>query len=165
MTPLRERMIDDMRIRNLSQHTIDAYIEKVAKFALHYRKSPEQLGPEEIRSYLLMLINEKRGRGVLVQNVCALRFLYQITLQRPWEDQVLPFPKKERHLPVVLSREEVGVFLDGLGGLKPRTFCLTTYATGLRVSECCHLLPSDIDSQRMVCRFGLSPSARLALYS
>jgi integrase/recombinase XerD len=152
MTPLRQRMIDDMRIRNLSPHTIDAYIEKVAKFAVHYGKSPEQLGPEEVRTYLLMLVNEKRGRGVLVQSVCALRFLYKITLQRPWQEQVLPFPKKERHLPVVLSREEVSAFLDGLGGFKPRTFCLTTYATGLRVSECCHLISDDIDSKRMVVR-------------
>ena len=150
MTPLRQRMIDDMRIRNLSPHTIKAYVEKVAKFAKHFGKSPEQIGPEEIRTYLLGLVNARCGRGTLVQNVCALRFLYKITLRRPWQDQVLPFPKKERHLPVVLSREEVGVFLEAHGGLKPRTFCLTTYATGLRVSECCHLLPSDIDSKRMV---------------
>lgn len=152
MTALRQRMIDDMRIRNLSPHTIKTYVEKVAKFARHFGKSPSQLGPEEIRTYLLGLVNARRHRSTLIQNVCALRFLYKITLHRSWQDQVLPFPKKERHLPVVLSRKEVGAFLDGLGGLKPRTFCLTTYATGLRVSEGCHLLPSDIDSQRMVVR-------------
>lgn len=152
MTPLRQRMIDDMRIRNLSPHTIKAYVEKAAKFARHFGKSPEQIEPEEIRTYLLGLVNAKSNRSSLVQNVCALRFLYKITLQRHWQDQVLPFPKKERHLPVVLSREEVAVFLKTLGSLKPRTFCLTVYATGLRVTECCHLLPSDIDSKRMVVR-------------
>ena len=152
MTPLRQRMIDDMRIRNLSPRTIETYVEKVARFARQFGKSPEYLGPEDIRTYLLGLVNAKFARSTLVQNVCALRFLYKITLHRPWEDQVLPFPKKERRLPVVLSREEVRTFLQALGGLKRRTFFLTIYATGLRISECVHLLPSDIDSKRMVVR-------------
>ena len=146
MTTLRQRMIDDMRIRNLSPHTIQAYIEKVAKFARHFGKSPSQLGHEEIRTYLLGLVNARRHRSTLVQNVCALRFLYKITLQRSWQDQVLPFPKKERRLPVVLSREEVRAFLAALEGLKRRTLFLTIYATGIRISECLHLLPADIDS-------------------
>ena len=152
MTPLRQRMIDDMRIRNLAAGTIASYIEKVAKFAKFYGKSPEQLGPEEVRAYLLDLIDEGYSRSSLVQNVSALRFLYHVTLHREWHERALPFPKKERHLPVVLSREEIAVFLEAVKGIKRRTFALTTYATGLRVSECCHLIPADIDSKRMVVR-------------
>ncbi|MBI4605773.1 MAG: phage integrase N-terminal SAM-like domain-containing protein [Planctomycetes bacterium] len=106
-----------MRIRNLSPRTITAYVEKVAKFARHFGKSPEHLGPEDIRTYLLGLVDARRARSTLVQNVCALRFLYKVTLRRPWQDQVLPFPKKERHLPVVLSREEVRALLEAPGGL------------------------------------------------
>lgn len=152
MTPLRQRMIDDMRIRNLSPKTIQSYVEKVAKYARSFGKSPGELGPEDIRTYLLGRINAGVARSTLVQNVCALRFLYRVTLHRPWEDQVLPFPRKERRLPVVLSREEVRAFLDALDGLKQRTFFLTIYSTGLRVSECLQLLPADIDSKRMVVR-------------
>ncbi len=153
MTPLRQRMIDGMRIRNLSPRTIAAYVRHVARFALRFGRSPEVLGPEEIRTYLLELLNAKRSRTVLIQNVCALRFLYQTTLRRTWpEDGLIPFPKKERHLPVVLSREEVRAFLGATRGPKQRAFLSTLYATGLRVSECCELLPADIDSARMVVR-------------
>jgi site-specific recombinase XerD len=145
-------MIDDMRIRNLSPRTIETYVEKVAKYARSFGKSPAELGPEDVRTYLLGRINDGVARSTLVQSVCALRFLYKITLQRPWEDQVLPFPRKERRLPVVLSREEVRAFLGALGSLKQRTCFLTIYATGLRISECLQLLPTDIDSKRMVVR-------------
>lgn len=152
MTPLRKRMTEDMRIRNLSHNTMKSYTEKVARFALHYRTSPENLGPEQIRLYLLKLIDAGYSRSSLAQNVCALRFLYHITLRRPWQEEALPFPKKERHLPVVLSREEVAAFLAAAVIPKQRAFCTTMYSTGLRVSECCHLLPADIDSKRMVVR-------------
>jgi integrase/recombinase XerD len=152
MTPLRQRMIDDMRIRNLSPNTIETYVDKVVKFARHFQRSPEQLGPEEIRSHLLHLIDNGYSRSSVVQSVCALRFLYRVTLQRGWHEQALPFPKKEKHLPVVLSKDEVGTFLDAIPRIKPRTFCLTTYATGLRISECSNLIPADIDSKRMVVR-------------
>ncbi len=153
MTPLRQRMIDDMRIRNLSPSTIQSYLEKVSRFARQFRTSPDRLGPEEVRSYLLSLIDSGYSRSSLAQNVCALRFLYKITLQRPWQDEQLPFPKKEKRLPVVLSRQEVRAFLTASClSLRQRTFFLTLYATGLRVSEGLGLLPTDIDSERMVLR-------------
>ena len=152
MTPLRQRMIDDMRIRNLSPRTIESYVEKVAKFAQCFGKSPEHLGPEEVRTYLLARINDGLKRSSLVQIVCALRFLYKITLHRPWENQVFPFPKKERRLPVVLSRAEMRAFFQALPSLKAVAFLSLMYATGLRVSEACNLLPGDIDSKRMVIR-------------
>jgi len=152
MTALRQRMIEDMRIRNLAASTIETYIKNVANFARHFGKSPALLGPEEVRSYMLSLINAGLQRSTLVQIVCSLRFLYRVSLRRVWQDQELPFPKKERRLPVVLSRGEVQAFLQACSSVKRRTLLLTLYATGLRVSECLGLLPADIDSQRMTIR-------------
>ena len=77
MTPLRQRMLDDLRIRNYSPSTVRAYIRSVADFAEHFKKSPEKLGPEEIRSYQLFLLNEKRVKlSTYIQAICALRFFY-----------------------------------------------------------------------------------------
>lgn len=152
MTRLRQKMLDDMRLRNLSPHTIQSYVLTVARFARSFGKSPEHLGPEEIRTYLLKRIDSGVARSTLVHDVCALRFFYTVTLERPWKDQALPIPKKERRLPVVLSRQEVQAFLDSLPSFKQRTFFLTIYATGLRVSEGIHLRLGDIDSKRMVVR-------------
>ena len=152
MTALRHRMIDDMRIRNLSPRTIKSYVYKVRKFAKYFNRSPEDLGPEDIRTYLLFLINKGYSRGSITQSVCALRFLYKVTLRRDWQDQCLPYPKKGRQLPVVLSRTEVPVFLDAVDRPKQRVFLLTLYSTGLRLGEGRNLLPEDIDSKRMVIR-------------
>lgn len=151
MTPLRQRMIDDMRLRNLSPRTMERYAAKVAVFARHFGKSPACLPTEAIREYLVGLINRGLSRGTLIQHLCALRFFYKFTMGRPWVDMVLPFPKKERRLPVVLSREEVARFLAAADP-KQYALLLTIYATGLRVSEAVQLLPSDIDSARMVVR-------------
>lgn len=152
MTPLRQRMIDDMRIRNFSPSTIDSYVRRVAKFALHFRTSPETLGPEQVRSHLLSLIEARYSRSELKMVVCALRFLYRTTLSRPWSDERLPFPRKERRLPVVLSPGEVREFLKAVDKVNHRSFLTTLYATGLRLSEGLGLIPTDIDSQRMVMR-------------
>jgi len=152
MTPLRQRMIDDLRIRNLSPRTIKSYVYRVRRFAGHFDRCPSKLGPEDVRTYLLYLISEDYARSTIVQSVCALKFLYQITLDSQWRDQDLPFPKNERRLPVVLSVREIGAFLDAVVSPKHRTFLLTLYATGLRLGEGLNLLPEDIDSSRMVVR-------------
>ena len=150
MTLLRQRMIDDMRIRNLSLKTIDSYAYKVRRFAKHFGKSPAELGREHIREYLLFQINEGLSRSTLVQTLCALRFLYETTLGRRWEGYKFTFPKKEKPLPVVLSVEEVRAFFGAVDSLKYRTLFMTLYATGFRLSEALNLLPTDIDSKRMV---------------
>jgi integrase/recombinase XerD len=112
MTPLRQRRLDDMRVRNFSPHTQRIYLDRVAKFAQYFGQSPDQLGPEEIRAYQVHLIREKKiGSSTLIQTVCALRFLYQVALQRDWDvTYCIPFPKKERKLPVILSPTEVARF-------------------------------------------------------
>src|SRR6266849_4842780 len=112
-TILRQRMTEDMQVRNLSPQTQSAYIMQVSLFARHFKKSPSILGPEDIRAYQLYLTNQKRLAASSIKvAVAALRFLFRITLKRPWDfDEIVPSPKKPRDLPIVLSREEVVDFL------------------------------------------------------
>ena len=154
MTPLRQRMLEDMQVRNLSPHTQRAYIENAARFARHFGRSPTELGPDEIRTYQVYLTCERKlAPSSLEIAVCALRFLYTITLQKPWSvDDLIPAPKKPRLLPVVLSPDEVVHFLDCVNAPKHRAILTTCYATGLRISEAVHLRPTDLDSRRMVIR-------------
>ena len=153
MTPLRQRMIEDMRVRNLSANTQRLYVDRVAKFAQYFRKSPELLGPEDVRTYQVYLIHQKRASSsMLQQTVCALRFLYRNTLGKEWALPYIPAPRRERKLPVVLSQEEVSRFFDNLPNLKHRALIMTAYATGMRVSEVVSLRAADIDSDRMMIR-------------
>lgn len=154
MTPVRQRMIEDMQVRNMSPDTQTSYVQQVSLFARYFGKSPEVLGSEEIRAYQVYLTNEKKlAPSSILIAVSALRFLYKVTLHKDWTfEDVIPAPKKPQKLPVVLSPEEVLQFLDFVPGLKHRAILTTCYAAGLRISEAVHLKPADIDSQRMVIR-------------
>lgn len=154
MTSLRQRMTEDMQVRNLSPHTQTSYVQQVSLFARHFNKSPEDLGPEDIRTYQVYLTNEKKlAPGSILIAVAALRFLYKVSLKREWPfDEVIPAPKKPQKLPVVLSPEEVLHFLECVGSTKHRAILTTCYAAGLRISETVRLKFTDIDSQRMVIR-------------
>ena len=154
MTPLRQRMLEDMQVRNLSPRTQHAYVGSVARFARYFRRSPVDLGPDEIRTYQVYLTTERKLAPSSIEiAVCALRFLYKITLKKPWSfDDVIPPQKKPRRLPIVLSPDEVTRFLDAVGFPKHRAVLTTCYAAGLRISEALHLRPTDIDSRRMVIR-------------
>lgn len=145
-------MLEDMKIRNFSPNTCEAYISHVARFAKYFGKSPEQLGPEEIRRYQLHLVEKGVSWSVYILAICSLRFLYTKTLNKGWKLEQIPFPRRPRVLPVVLSPQEVAVFLDSVENVKYRTIFSTIYATGLRLSEAIHLRVNDIDSQRMVIR-------------
>lgn len=153
MTPLRRRMIDDMTLRNFTPKTIQAYVRCVARFARYFHCSPQRLGSEQVRAFLLHLLQERRvSLSYFNQTRCALRFLYQVTLGR--DDvaaRVLP-AKQPRTLPVVLSGDEVVRLFAAISNLKHRTILITTYAAGLRVSEVSRLCVEDIDSKRMVIR-------------
>jgi integrase/recombinase XerD len=154
MTSLRQRMIEDMQIRNLSVHTQKIYVLQVSLFARHFSKSPELLGPEQIRAYQIYLTNvrELSTKSILVA-IAALRFLYKVTLKKNWAfENVIPAPKAPQTLPVILSPEEVIQFLDCVRSRKHRTLLTTCYAAGLRVSEAIALTPPAIDSKRMVLR-------------
>lgn len=153
MTALRQRMIEDLQIRNYSERTVDIYVRCVALFAKHFGRSPDQLGPEQIRAYQNFLIQTKKASwSYFNQTVCALRFLYRVSLGHPELIEHIPFPKQERKLPVILSVEELGAFFRTVRNLKHRTFLKTLYATGLRLSEALNLRLEDIDSQRMTIR-------------
>ena len=152
LTPLRQRMLEDLQIRNYSPHTVDAYLRAVAQFAKHFRTSPDRLGAEHIRTYQLHLLHRQVSESVFIQTVCALRFFYETTLGRPWMVEYIPYPKKPKTLPVILSRDEVTALLLAPRHLKHRVILATLYATGVRVSELCQLQGTDIDSQRMVIR-------------
>src|SRR6058998_2927990 len=99
MSPLRRRMFEDMQIRNYSPHTIDGYLRYVAQFAKHFSTSPDRLGPEHIRTYQLHLLHQQASKSIFIQTVCALRFLYETTLGRPWMVDYIPYPKKPKTLP------------------------------------------------------------------
>jgi len=154
MTSLRQRMLEDMQVRRLSPFTQRTYVETVARFARHFGRSPERLGPEQIRAYQVYLATERRlATGSLLVAVAALRFLYRVTLRRRWPiDDVIPAPKKPQSLPVVLSPQEVVRLLDAVKPAKHRAILTTCYAAGLRISEAIGLTVSAIDSERMVLR-------------
>ena len=153
MTPLRQRMLEDMQIRNLTDNTQLSYLQQISSFAKYHHRSPEQLGPEEIRAYQVHLTTERKlAPGSLSTIAAALRFLYKVTLKREWVDAEIPLPKKPFKLPVILSREEVAHFLESIASLKHRTLLMTAYAAGLRVTEAARLKITDIDSQRMMIR-------------
>jgi integrase/recombinase XerD len=154
MTPLRQRMIEDMQVRNLSPLTQSTYVLQVSLFARYFGKPPDQLGPEQICSYQVYLTNEKKlAPGSIVIAVSALRFLYKVTLHKDWSvEDIIPAPKKPQKLPIVLSSEEVLHFLSCVASPKHRTILTTCYAAGLRVSEAVRLKPTEIDSHRMVIR-------------
>ena len=152
MTSLRQRMSEDMRIRNLSVRTQECYISQVYRFAKYFGKSPEELGGPEIRQYQLYLIDQRVSWSVFNQTVCALRFLYKHTLKREMEIEEIPFPKQAKKLPVILSREEVAEVLEKVSDYKNRLVLMTIYSGGLRLSEGLNLKIRDIDSSRMMMR-------------
>jgi integrase/recombinase XerD len=152
LTPLRQRMLEDMQIRNYSPHTIDGSLRYVGQFAKHFHTSPDRLDAEHIRTYQLPLLQQHVSKSIFIQTVCALRFFYETTLGRPWMADYIPYPKKPKKLPVVLSRDEVKALLLAPRHLKHRAILATLSATGVRVSELCQLQGTDIDSHRMVIR-------------
>ena len=153
MTPLRQRMLEDMQVRNLAPATQRNYIHYVADFAQYFGRSPELLDAEAIHQYMLYLLNERKlSPESTNQCVSALKFLYLNTLEMPWTDEYFPRAKRPSKLPVVLSHEELLLFFDHIPGLKNRAALMTCYGAGLRISEAVALKVSDIDSKRMLIR-------------
>ena len=150
---LRQRMIDDMTVRNFAPNTIVCYLKQVSYFARHFGRSPERLGAEEIRSYQIYLAKERKvsvsSRTVAVS---ALRFFYAVTLKQDRIIPMIPTPKQEHRLPVILSPEEVLWLLESAPSFSHQVIFSTMYGTGARVSEALHLRASHIDSLRMMIR-------------
>jgi site-specific recombinase XerD len=157
VSPLRQRMIEDMTVRNFAPNTQESYLSQVSLFARHFGKSPEQLGPEEIRAYQIYLAEKRKvSVGTRILAVSALRFFYAVTLQRDWTVQLIPTPKKDHRLPVILSPQEVLQLLQAAPSFPHHVIFSTMYGTGMRVSEAVHLRAANIDSQRMMIRIELS---------
>lgn len=153
MTQLRMRMLQEMQLRNLSQNTQKRYIDRVSAFARHFGKSPEQLGPEDVRSYQLYLLQERKlSSSTLNVTVSALRFFYGICLKQDWNVERIIYARREKKLPLVLSSEELVQFFHAVRSKKYRALFMTIYSTGLRVSEATQLKISDVDSKRMTVR-------------
>ena len=153
MTPLRQRMIREMQLRQLAQRTIETYVGAVAGLANHYQRSPEHIGVEEVRSYLHhLLVERKLAQGTCNLRAAAIIFLYREVLgQKAFELRGV----RRRHsgkLPEVYSREELVRLFEASGNLQHRVFLMTTYAAGLRLAEVRHLRPVHIHSERMVIR-------------
>jgi site-specific recombinase XerD len=150
---LTKRLAEDMKIRNAAQATIDAYTYHARRFADFIEKPLDRATPEDVRSFQLHLIEERKlAYSSFNQAVCALRYLYTHTIRVSWPVTMVPFGKRPKKLPVVLSRQEVDALLTCTPNLKHRTFLSTLYACGLRLSEAAHLKITDIDSQRMIVR-------------
>jgi hypothetical protein len=148
---LTQRMADDMKLRNFSQSTIDAYTYHVGRFSEFLGKSPEQASPEDVRSFQLHLIEVRKvGWSSFNQAVCGLRFLFRTTYPRKWAVSMVPFGKRPKKLPAVLGGEEVANLLSCVSNIKHRTFLLTLYTAGLRLNEAAELTIADIDSQRRI---------------
>ena len=152
MTPLRQRMIHDLQLRNRAQGTIKAYVRAVARFAKHYRRSPERLGAEHVRQYLLYMIEQQKASWSHCNVArCALEFFYNVTLGGARQIQKLPWAKPARRLPTVLSVEEVRRMIAVVAH-RPRdkALLMTMYGAGLRSSETVARKWRDIDSPRML---------------
>jgi site-specific recombinase XerD len=153
MTPLRQRFIEDMQLRNLNPATQRNYVHHVAGFAKYFGRSPEVLDLESIRQYQLYLLNERKlSADTINQYISAVKLLYLTTLEMPWTDEYFPRVRRPHKLPVVLSQEEIMQFFDNIPSLKYRAALMACYGAGLRVSEAAALKVSDIDSQRMLIR-------------
>ena len=153
MTRLRKMMLEELQRRNYSTITTRNYLRVVADFARYFGKSPDKLGPNELRTYQAYLLQDRKlTPGTVVNWVAALRFFFVKTLKRHQFREFLPYPQDRRRLPTVLSREEVSRLINAAGTLFRRTLLMTLYGTGMRRAELAHLKVSDIDSQRMIIR-------------
>ncbi len=151
MTHLRKMMLDELQRRNYAQNTVRSYISAVEEFAAYFHKRPDRLGPEHIRAYQVHLFRDlKLAPGTVEQRGAALRFFFVKTLRRPYLPDHIPFPKRQRPLPTVLSQDEVARLIDAASNLMHRAILMTLYSTGLRRAELCALKVSDLDSERMV---------------
>ena len=153
MGAIKEKMKQQMEIRGLSENTQESYLRAAAQFVKHFMVSPETLGVEDIHAYQLHLIRERKVAAATYNiHVAALRFLYRTTLKVDWNIEAIPFHKKTKRLPVVLSPEELVRLCDAVRNIKHKAMILTLYDTGARVTEVARLKTTDIDSKRMLVR-------------
>jgi integrase/recombinase XerD len=151
MKNIRQRMIEDMKLRGLTPSTQATYLEAVKVLARHYNRRLDEIMQEQVRDFLLYLIDSKGyAKSTYKVYLYAIKFLYEKTLDRQWRFLPMARAVTERKLPIILSQDEVWSLLDLVRRDKPRMSLTLMYTCGLRVSEAVHLRLQDIDSQRMV---------------
>lgn len=151
MGQLRDRMAEDLRLAGYSRTTARIYLHYAKHFAKHFMRSPAEMGKPEVRAHLLHLLDERKlSHDAYRQCYAALKFLYTVTLGRPFEVESIPRHRKPHRLPTVLSGSEVQDLLGGFQSFKYRAITMVIYAAGLRVAESCRLRAGDIDSRRML---------------
>ena len=151
MTPLRQRMLEELQRRNYSPETIRAYLFAVKDFAAYFKKRPDQLGQDHLRQYQLHLLNDRKLTvETIAGRIAALRFFFVKVLRRSFRELDLVYPKRRERLPVILSEEEVARLIECASTSYHRVILMTLYGTGLRREELCRLKVTDVDSQRMV---------------
>lgn len=150
MTPLRDRMIEDMKLVGLSEGTQRVYVDAVSNLARNLKRSPELVTEEEVRTYLIGMSRRGLAPSTVRTHLFALKFLFLNTLQREWSMLKLYRIRKTKRLPVVLSRTEVWKLIDHIRKPDIRMCVTMMYVCGLRISEAGRLRAEDIDSSRMV---------------
>ena len=150
MTPLRQRLVDDLRLRNYSPRTIEAYVAGVARLAKHFNRPPDQLTVEQLREFQLHLLDQQVSWSLFNVVVSSLRFFYGTTLGRPNTVPFLAYGKRTRSIPAVLSVDEVRALFEAAAPGRDRVLLQTAYACGLRIGELVHLQVTDIDAARML---------------
>lgn len=152
VSPLRQRMLDDMRMRKLTPKTQSAYIRAVCRFTRYLGRAPDSATVEDLRNYQLHLVDHGVSPASLNSAISGLKFFFNVTLDRPEMVAKLKPVHLPRKLPEILSPEEVKRLIAAAGNLKHQTALALAYATGLRVNEVVNLKVGDIDSQRMTLR-------------
>jgi integrase/recombinase XerD len=153
VTQLRKMMLEELQRRNYCQTTVNGYLKVVEAFASYFHRSPDKLGPEQIRAYQVYLFKQRKLNARTVgHHTAALRFFFCKTLKRHYPVEEVPYPKAPRSLPVVLTRDEAIRLIDSASNLFHRALLMTAYSTGMRRAEVCNLKVEDIDSKRMLIR-------------
>ena len=153
ISPLRQRMIEDMRLRNFSQHTVNAYVRAVELLSRHFKQPPQTMTPDLVRQFLLYLVQERRVASSTYNQIrCGIQFFFRIPLGRNDTFDGAPCARERKRVPVVLSPEELQKLFAVIRNKKHKAMFMTAYGAGLRVSELVSLRVEDLDSSRMVIR-------------
>ena len=152
ISPLRQRMIEDMAIRKLGAKTRQDYIRAVVKFTRYLKRAPDTATTEDLRAFQLHLANQRVSSGTINSAIAGLKFFFNTTLDRPDLVRKLRYLHEPRKIPEILSIEEVTRLIQCAGNLKVQAALSVAYGAGLRASEITHLKVTDIDSERMILR-------------
>ena len=151
MTHLRRVMLEELQRRNYAKTTVETYIHAVEQFAKHFKRAPDRLTLDHLRTYQAYLLRERKlGVRTVRLHVAALRFFFVKALRRPYTLDDTPYPKAPRRLPTILTIEEVKRLIEAARTLTERTMLMVLYSTGMRNAEMRHLQVCDIDSQAML---------------